>query len=90
MLAEHITIKEGRLSPKDSIQYDMLSPTTIPEAKISFIESTDPACGLGSIAQNLLPAAYATALAQITGKQVKSIPLDTKYVYDTLENQEEE
>jgi len=90
MLAEHITISDGRIAPKDSIQYDVLSPSQIPEATVTFIETDETPRGIGSISHNLLPAAYASALAQITGEQVTSIPLDITAVYEALEHPEDE
>lgn len=90
VLAEHIIITDGKISPKDSIQYEILSPSIIPDAMITFINSVDVSRGIGSITQNLLPAAYATALAQITGTQVKSIPFDIQSIYESLEPMETE
>ena len=89
MLAEHIVIHEGKLSPRDSVQYDMIMPSTVPDAMITFLESDGPGAGIGSLALNLLPAAYASALAQITGKTVTSIPLDDRMVYETFEKAEQ-
>jgi len=90
MLAEHIVISEGKIVPKDSIQYDVLSPSMIPAATVTFLDSKETPRGIGSISHNLLPAAYAAALAQITGSTVTSIPLDITAVYDALEITEAE
>ncbi len=90
MLAEFIVITDGRLAPRDSVQYDMLSPSHIPDVKVTFIESSDVPTGIGTIAQNLVPAAYAAALAQITGKRVTYIPLDNTSLYEALEQAKEE
>jgi len=85
LLAEHIISKEGRLAPSDSVQYEILSPDVISSMSVSFLDSDETPRGLGSIALNLIPAAYAAALAQITGKQICSIPLDPRYIYEILE-----
>lgn len=89
MLAEHIVIKDGRLAPKNSIQYDILPPSAQPDVGLTFIDSEIAPRGIGSIALNLLPAAYAVALAQITGKQVTSIPIDPESVYTVLKETED-
>lgn len=88
ILAEHITITGGKMSPKDSVQYDVLPPSLLPEVGVTFIDSTDIPRGIGSISGNLLPAAFAAALSQITGKPVESIPIDTTMVYESLEKSE--
>ncbi len=88
MLAEHIIISDGKIAPKDSVQYDVLSPSMIPTVDVTFLDSKENPRGIGSLSLNLLPAAYAAALAQITGKRVTSIPLDLTTVYDALESQE--
>lgn len=88
MVAEHIAIRDGKLAPKDSIQYEVLSPSAVPTAEITFLESDETPRGLGSIAQNLVPAAYAAALAQITGSAVSSVPVDQKFIYGMLEKTE--
>jgi len=85
IIAEKILFINGTLIPKDTIQYDVLSPALTPETTISFLESSSPPRGIGSIAHNLLPAAYAAALAQITGGQVMSIPIENISVYEALE-----
>jgi len=87
-LAEHIIVRDGRFVPKDSLQYDILPPTDIPEATITFLASDEPARGIGTIAQALVPAAYAAALAQITGSPVTEIPLDSRMIYEALERPE--
>jgi xanthine dehydrogenase large subunit len=90
ILAEQIIIIDGRLYPKDSIQYEVLLPSMIPDTKITFIESNETSCGIGSIVQNLLPAAFTAALSQITGTHIKAIPLDSESVYRALEKREED
>jgi CO/xanthine dehydrogenase Mo-binding subunit len=90
MLAEHIDVIDGKLMPGDSVQYDLLPPSLIPECHITFLDSTDPPRGIGSIAHNLVPAAYAIALSQITGKPVNAVPLDPQAIYGALETPGEE
>jgi xanthine dehydrogenase large subunit len=84
MSSEHILIKEGRFIPKDSIQYDMLNPAVTPHMSVQFLESEDAARGIGSIANDLVPAAYAAALGQIVGRQIESVPIDAKDIYEIL------
>jgi CO/xanthine dehydrogenase Mo-binding subunit len=83
-VAEHILIKDGKLSPKESVQYDVLPPSCIPASNIFFIGEGEIAKGVGSIAVNLIPAAYAAALAQITGKQITELPVERRHVYESF------
>jgi CO/xanthine dehydrogenase Mo-binding subunit len=89
ILTEHIVIKDGKMVPKNSVQYDMLQPSLIPDPWVHILESADEPKGIGSIAYNILPAAYAAALAQITGSPVREIPVDTHAVYEAIEHPED-
>ncbi len=90
MIAEHIVIRDGKISPKQSVQYEMLSPSSQPESEITFIESENPAKGIGSLAINLVPAALAAALGQIMRSQITSVPIDAEGLYEFFEKREEE
>ncbi len=87
ILGERITIRDGKLIPKDSVQYDLLHPALIPDLRISFLESDEAPAGIGTIANNLIPAAFASALAQISGIPFRSIPLDARTLYQALEHE---
>jgi len=88
ILAENIEIRDGKLSPKDSVQYDVLPPSLIPDISVEFLESGGPPRGIGSLAQNLLPSAYSIAIAQILRQKVRSIPLDPETLYRVLAERE--
>ncbi len=89
VLAESIVIKDGKLSPKDSVQYEVLPPSLIPPISVTALESDGPPKGVGAIAQNLIPSAYAAALAQITGQEIAVIPIDARHVYEAMNLTEE-
>ena len=89
MIAEHIVIKDGKIAPKQSVQYEILSPSEQPESDVIFIESESDPKGIGSISLNLIPAAYAAALGQITGRQITKVPVDAESLYEFFESQEE-
>ncbi len=90
ILTEHILTKDGKYAPKDSTQYDLLQPSLLPDLSITLLDSGELPRGIGSIANNLLPAAYATALSQITGKHVPTIPVGVEAVYEALEGEHDE
>ena len=89
IISENICIEDGKFQAKDGIIFDVIPSSYIPEPQIAFIESKEIPSGLGTIAYNLLPAAYASALAQITGRNTSKTPVDTEYVYNCLEEKEE-
>jgi xanthine dehydrogenase large subunit len=86
--AERIEISEGKLAPKESIQYDMLPPSCAPITSVDFLGEGDSAKGIGTIAMNLVPAAYAAALSQITGARVSKLPVERREVYDLFVGEE--
>ncbi len=90
VVAESITLRDGRLYPKDSIQYDVLPPSGIPEASITFLESGDEPRGIGSLAHNLLPAAFSVAVAQVLRRKIASLPLDPESLYALVSDETEE
>jgi len=88
IISEHIVIRDGKIAPKQSVQYEVLPPSIQPESTVTFLDSSEQPRGIGSIAMNLVPAAYAVALAQITGRQITSIPVDPESLYAFFENPE--
>ncbi|HOT63689.1 MAG TPA: molybdopterin-dependent oxidoreductase, partial [Treponemataceae bacterium] len=39
LLAERVTIRDGRLAPRDGAQYDILPPSLVPDAEVTFLDS---------------------------------------------------
>lgn len=87
-MAERIEIRDGKLTPKESIQYDILPPSCAPSTRVNFLSDGETAKGVGSIAMNLVPAAYAAALSQITGMRVTKIPVDRRLAYESFIDEE--
>ena len=90
MTVEHLVLRDGKISPKQSVQYEMLSPANQSDCDVTVAESGAPPRGIGSVAMNLVPAAYAAALGQITGNIVSRMPVDPETLYDLLGRREEE
>lgn len=84
VLCEHIAVVDGKFSPKDSVQYDMLTTDRACDVDVRFIDTGREPCGLGNIAHNLIPAAYAAALAQIIRRPVDRLPIDARYIHSIL------
>ncbi len=83
-LTEHITVKDGKLAPRDSIQYNVLSPAKMPDIHIMLVDSESPSRGIGTIAGNLIPAAYNAALSQIIGKQAEKVPAPQDFIWAAM------
>ncbi len=88
VLCERISIKEGRFIPSDSVQYDMLTPDRMVDVDIAFLDSKAESRGIGTLAQNLIPAAYAAALAQIIRQPVGQLPLGPAYIHELIETRD--
>lgn len=86
IFGEKIQIKQGKYIPKDSALFDILPLSEIPEIECILLESEEEGRGVGSIADNLVPAAIITALSLILKKQVISIPISPNALYKLLEN----
>jgi CO/xanthine dehydrogenase Mo-binding subunit len=84
LLAERVSIRDGRLAPRDGAQYDILPPSLVPDAEVTFLDSDASPRGVGSIAHNLVPAAFASALRQIARAPVRSIPIDPESVWQMM------
>lgn len=89
-MAEGITLKEGRYSPTDSVQYDIMNLAESSTIHVHFIESDDESKGIGSIAHNLVPAAYGAALYQILRKKVPAIPFGARSIWEFTKQTEKE
>ncbi len=79
---EAIKIEDGRLCRTERFGCSIPAFFPAPDAEICFIDSKEIPCGLGTIAHNLLPGAYCSAITQITRKAEIKIPMDTKYLYN--------
>ncbi len=84
LLAEHIVEKDGKLATRDGACYDLLSPVYFPESQVIFTDSESSARGIGTLAYNLVPSAYAAAVRQITGSSILSMPIETEAIFKAM------
>jgi CO/xanthine dehydrogenase Mo-binding subunit len=87
--AEYIIVKDGRFFPKNSVQYDVLPPSQASELHVTFLSSEDDPRGIGSLAHNLIPAAFAVSISQILRTKVPAIPIDAELLYDLARETED-
>lgn len=90
VLCENIAITDGKFTPKDSVQYDMLTPDRSCDITVRFLDSGRESGGIGSIAHNLIPAAYAAALAQVIRRPVERLPIDARAIHAVAEKSGED
>lgn len=84
ILAEYLVIADGKFAIKGGIPYDVYPPSLCPEVHIHIADSKDNPKGIGIIAQNMIPAAFASAVSLITGTPLSSVPLHPEHLYAML------
>ncbi len=75
-LSGKITIKNGRVQEQNFHNYPALSIDQMPEVEISIVDSGQPPGGVGEPPLPPLAPAVVNALAALTGKPVRSLPID--------------
>lgn len=70
-----ITFKDGRVEQKNFDTYPMLRMSETPVIDITFVSSSASPGGLGEVGVPLVMPAIANAVATLTGKRVRKLPL---------------
>ena len=70
-----ITFKEGRVEQTNFHNYPMLRMSEVPVIDITFVASSESPGGLGEVGVPLIMPAIANAVATLTGKRVRKLPL---------------
>ncbi len=74
-LSGQITIKNGRVQQQNFHNYPALSIDQMPEVEVSIVDSGQPPGGVGEPGLPPLAPAVVNALAVLTGKPVRSLPI---------------
>ncbi|MDG4868087.1 xanthine dehydrogenase family protein molybdopterin-binding subunit [Guyparkeria sp. 1SP6A2] len=74
-LSGQITIKNGRVQQQNFHNYPALSIDQMPEVEVSIVDSGQPPGGVGEPGLPPLAPAVVNALASLTGKPVRSLPI---------------
>lgn len=88
-IAEYLILRDGKFTPGDSVQYDILQPAEMPSVDIQLLESAEPPKGVGSIPYLLFPAAFSAALFQIIWQGLTSLPIRPEDIYTLIGTKEE-
>lgn len=75
-LSGKITIKNGRVQQQNFHNYPALSIDQMPEVEVSIVDSGQPPGGVGEPGLPPLAPAVVNALASLTGKPVRSLPIN--------------
>ena len=70
-----ITFKDGRPEQSNFDDYPMLRMSEVPAIDITFVASNAAPGGLGEVGVPLVMPAIANAVAKLTGKRVRKLPL---------------
>ena len=74
-MKNEITFKEGRVEQTNFHNYPMLRMSETPVIDITFVSSSASPGGLGEVGVPLIMPAIANAVATLTGKRVRKLPL---------------
>ena len=70
-----ITFKDGHPEQRNFDTYTMLRMSEVPAIDITFVQSSAAPGGLGEVGVPLVMPAIANAVATLTGKRVRKLPL---------------
>jgi isoquinoline 1-oxidoreductase beta subunit len=74
-----ITFKDGRVEQSNFDNYPMLRMSETPVVDITFVQSAASPGGLGEVGVPLVMPAIANAVATLTGKRVRKLPLMAQF-----------
>lgn len=75
VLKQHITIAKGRVEQQNFHQYDPLRMSEAPRIDIHLVKSSEAPGGIGEPATACVAPAVANAVARLTGKRVRTLPI---------------
>ncbi|MFN3197142.1 MAG: molybdopterin cofactor-binding domain-containing protein [Bradymonadia bacterium] len=73
---ERIDIKAGRVKQGNFDDFPIARMYQIPEITVEIVETDNPPTGVGELGVPLVPSTVATALFQVTGKRLRSMPFN--------------
>lgn len=79
-LLQEITVKEGRVVQTNFHDYPMVRMNETPAIDIVLVESTEKPGGIGEPATALVAPAIANAVASLTGKRVRRLPISAEAI----------
>jgi isoquinoline 1-oxidoreductase beta subunit len=74
-LMQEITVANGRVQQNNFNQFPLVRMNQAPEFEITLVNSTEKPGGIGEPATAVISPAIANALAKLTGKRVRQLPM---------------
>jgi isoquinoline 1-oxidoreductase subunit beta len=83
-LRERITIKNGVIQQTNFDSYQVMRMSDIPPMDVQVISTNDPPTGIGEAGVPAVAPAIANAVAQLTGKRLRQLPMTPDRVKQSL------
>ena len=74
-LLQEITVEDGRVQQTNFHQFPLVRMNQAPEFDITLVKSTEKPGGIGEPATALISPAIANAVAALTGKRIRQLPI---------------
>jgi isoquinoline 1-oxidoreductase beta subunit len=83
-LIEQIAIKDGVMQATNFDSYPVLRMSDVPPMEVAVISTNDPPTGIGEAGVPAVAPAIASAVAQLTGKRLRHLPMTPDRVKQSL------
>jgi isoquinoline 1-oxidoreductase subunit beta len=83
-LAEELTIKDGAVQQSNFNDYHVLRMSDVPEIHTKIINSNNPPTGMGELGVPCVAPCIGNAVAQLTGKRLRQLPMSPERVKKAL------
>ena len=83
-LLEELTVKDGAIQQTNFNDYQVLRMSDMPQIHTRIVASNNPPTGMGEIGVCAVAPAIANAVAQLTGKRLRHLPMSPERVKTAL------
>jgi isoquinoline 1-oxidoreductase beta subunit len=83
-LSEELTMKDGTVQQSNFNDYHVLRMSDMPELHIKIIATNNPPTGMGEVGIPTVAPAIGNAVAQLTGKRLRHLPMSSERVKKAL------
>ncbi len=83
-LIEEFTVKDGAVQATNFDSYPVMRMSDVPEIHTKIVATDNPPSGMGEIGVITVAPAIANAMFQLTGKQLRHVPMTAERVKKTL------
>ena len=80
-----IVFKNGRIQQSNFDDYDVLRINEMPKVDVHIVASTEAPGGIGEVAVPPIAPAVTNAVAAITGKHIRSLPLQPEHIKEAMQ-----